>query len=127
MKKPEIVEKYWYSIDWDVNKLWSLDLPVVEVRMEVLEWHLDVPIWPDNNGVPYSVTPRQVLEEPNLYLRESNRIVRSNLEYPLDIFQNKGKIMILDGVHRLAKAWQAGQKKIKSRWIPEAEIIRMKV
>ncbi len=94
--------------------------------MKVLVWHLDVPIWPDNKGIPYSVTPREVLEEPAKFPKESNRIIRSSLEYPLEIFQNKSKVMILDGVHRFAKAWQAGQEKIYSRWIPEAEIIKLK-
>ena len=126
MKKPELVEKYWYSIDWDVKKLWLLDLPVVEVSMEVLVWHLEVAIWPDNHGKPYTVTPRQVLEEPARYPKEYQRIIGASLEYPLEIYQNKSKVMILDGVHRLAKAWQGGQEKIKSRWIPEAGIIRLK-
>ncbi len=125
MKKPEIVEKYWYSIDWDVTKLWLLDLPVVEIRMNVLFWHLDVPIWPDNKGIPYSITPRQVLEKSTKYHKEYERIVKANLDYPLEIFQNLDKVMILDGVHRFAKAWQIGQKKIHSRWVPESEVIKL--
>jgi len=125
MKKPEIVEKYWYSIDWDVGKLWSLELTVVELKIDNLIWHLDVPIWPDNMGIPYSVTPRQVIDEPTKYLKEYRRIKRSDLHYPLEIYKNKDRIMILDGVHRFTKAWYKGHEKIRARWIPETEIIKL--
>ncbi len=44
MTKPTIMEKYWYSIDWGMPRLprfWELDLPIGEISMDLLTWHLD--------------------------------------------------------------------------------------
>lgn len=38
------MEKYWYSIDWGMPRLprfWELDLPIGEISMDLLTWHLD--------------------------------------------------------------------------------------
>ena len=120
--RPEIISEYWYSIDWNVRELWSLDLPKVELPLVQLEWHLDVPVWPDEEGQPYTVTPRQVLGYPASYPKESARLRSASLAYPLEIFRNRGRLMILDGIHRLAKAHALGLEEIHVRHIPESAV-----
>lgn len=122
---PPAIRKYWYSIDWDVESLWRLDLPVEEIEFRELAWHLDVAVWPDEQGNPYTVTPRQVLEEAARHPTEHRRIRAASLDYPLEVFAHLGRTMILDGVHRLAKAKIAGLSTMRVRRVPEEAVTRI--
>lgn len=122
---PPAIRKYWYSIDWDVESLWRLDLPVEEIEFRELAWHLDVAVWPDEQGAPYTVTPRQVLEEADRHPTEHRRIQAASLDYPLEVFDHLGRTMILDGVHRLAKAKMAGLSTVRVRRVPEDAVARI--
>lgn len=114
---PKIIQDYWYSIDWDVEAIWRLNLPTEEFPFRELAWHLDAPVWPDGEK-RYCVTPRQVLDEPQRFKAEADRIENASLEYPIDVFFNRDRWMILDGVHRLAKAWRQTAKKVRVRRVP---------
>ena len=116
-----IVEEYWYSIDWDVEAIWELDLPVQTMPVAELVWHLEVPIWP-LDGVGYVITPNQVMGEPERYAEEYLRVIQADLTYPIDIFHHKGRWMILDGIHRLAKAVSQGQTVMQVRKEPRSAI-----
>lgn len=124
MEHPAVIRKYWYSIDWDVETLWALDLPVEIVDLDRLIWHLDVPIWADR-GRPYSVTPRQVMDAPAQFHVEAARIAAADLAYPLEVFENKGRLMILDGVHRMARAVQLGHESLNVRFAPASAVTRL--
>ena len=124
MEHPEVIREYWYSIDWDVETLWALDLPVETVDLARLIWHLDVPIWADG-GRPYSVTPRQVMGDPARFAVEAARIAAADLAFPLEVFENKGRLMILDGVHRLARAVELGHDRINVRFVPASAVTRL--
>ena len=121
-ERPAITSDYWYSIDWDVERLWRLDLPVERMPLAALAWHLDVPVWPDEARRPYSVTPRQVLENPAEHPTEFRRVNAASLDHPLEVFRNRDRLMILDGVHRLAKAHALGLKEVPVRHVPESEV-----
>ena len=120
--RPAIISEYWYSIDWDVGELWRLDLPAERMPLAALAWHLDVPVWPDEGRRPYSVTPRQVLENPEENPTEFGRVDAASLAYPLEVFRNRDRLMILDGVHRLAKAHALGLKEVMVRHVPESAV-----
>ncbi len=51
---------------WDQALLRRLDLPVVELLVAELEWHLDLPFWA-HEGDPFRVSPSQVAADPELY------------------------------------------------------------
>ena len=116
---PPIIEDLWYSIDWDVPTLWALDLPKTMLPMERLIWHLDVPVWPDPDDVPYRVTPRQVIENPSLHAREIARVDAADLAFPIEVILRGDDWMILDGIHRLTKAWRDGATEISARIVPD--------
>jgi len=46
----------------------------------------------------------------------------SDLKYPIDIMRNKGKWLLLDGLHRLVKAKILGYSSIYVRKIPRSKI-----
>ncbi len=118
---PQSVLEYGFDFDWDEKDVWELDYPVEQMDIETLEWHFEVPFWDWNNEC-YNLTPRQVIEDKDQYKEQYDRIMNSNIEYPIDIMENKGKYVILDGLHRLAKYKILGYKEIKVRIIPRREI-----
>lgn len=120
---PPVIRRYWYTIDWEVEALWALDLPVVSLPMARLAWHLGVPVWPDATGRPYCVTPREVLAAPDVHKAEHCRILHADPAFPIEVIDRDGRLMILDGVHRLAKLWSGGAGQVTARMIP-AEAVR---
>lgn len=121
----DIIDRYWYSIDWDVPTIWALDLPVHEISVDRLVWHMDAPVWCDASGVPYQTTPNQVLQNFEENWREYDRILKVDLRYPIEIFQLKQRLMILDGIHRLACAIMLGHDNISVRFVPEDAIQKL--
>jgi len=125
-KHPKIIERYWYSIAWDVPALWALDLPVFEIPMKHLEWHLDAPVWPNEAGEGYRVSPRQVVENARENPTEFARIQSADLGFPIEVLERKNRWMILDGIHRLTKAYLMGQAQIRARKVPQSAVQRLK-
>ena len=118
---PRTIAEYWYAFDWDVEALWALDLPAGPFPIDTLLWHLDVPLWPLDDQ-QYALTPRQVLRSPFRYAREYKRVRAANLMFPIEITWLKGRWLILDGVHRLARAHEDGLEEIMVRKVPRAMI-----
>jgi hypothetical protein len=87
---------------WDVARLWSLaaELPVQERSVASLEEQLDHNCWFDPDEPP---TVRRVVEHVR-------RIAQADFQYPI-ILSDTGEIM--DGMHRLAKAWADGLPTVK--------------
>ena len=125
-RRPEIIERYWYAIDWDVPSLWALDLPVVHLSMDDLIWHLDVPVWPDEAGQGYQVTPRQVYENKMENPTEFARIMAADLSFPIEVLALERRLMILDGIHRLTKAHLEGRAEVSARMVPPSAVQKLK-
>ncbi|MFA6534347.1 MAG: hypothetical protein WCT37_04205 [Patescibacteria group bacterium] len=108
--------------NWDEEKIWLLDLPVVEMDVEELLWHFDTPWWPNDNGDRWTVTPWEVISQNAGSQNEQNKMAQADTAYPLDILENKGRWLVLDGLHRLAKLYKQGQKKVKVRIVPRERL-----
>ena len=121
IKIPESVLEYGFDFDWNEKDVWELEYPVQEIASEVLEWHFDVPFWNWNNKW-YVLKPRDVINNPKKYKLEYERIMNSDISYPIDVMANKERLVILDGLHRLVKCHILGINKIKVRIIPRSEI-----
>ena len=115
-KLPEIIKQVGFDFHWDEKKVWVLDVPVEEMDIEELEWHFEIPFWFTPGGF-YDLTPNQVLEDPEKYNEEFERIMKADLSFPLDIMLKGDRWVLLDGLHRLAKAKQKGMEKVKVRKI----------
>jgi len=120
-KWPEIIKKVGFDFSWDEKKVWQLEIPVEEMDISKLVWHLDIPFIWHKKGV-YNLGPRKIIEDPKSYPEEYERMMKSDLKYPLDIMRNKGRWLLLDGLHRLMKACSLGMKKINVRKIPRSKI-----
>lgn len=117
----------WSSVgldfgNWEEEKIWALELPVIEMNIADLAWHFDVPFWPNDKGERWEVTPMEVINKKEGTVSEQKNVDKADLNYPIDILENKGKWLILDGIHRLAKAHKQGHAKIKARIIPRERL-----
>ncbi len=114
----------WASVgldfgNWEEEKIWALDLPVTEIETEQLAWLLDVPFWENDASERWTVTPRDVIDRTPGTSREQERTTQADISFPIDIFENKGKWLVLDGLHRLTKLYMQGAEHIRVRSIPK--------
>ncbi|HED37624.1 MAG TPA: hypothetical protein ENI76_05190 [Ignavibacteria bacterium] len=114
---PQIIKDVGFDFSWDEKKVWALDVPTEEISIDELTWHFGIPFHWHGNEV-YNLTSREVLENPDKYKDEYNRTMNTDLAYPIDIMENKGRWLILDGLHRLMKAHSLGMKKVIVRKVP---------
>lgn len=118
---PQIIKDVGFDFSWDEKKVWALDYPVEEIDLDELIWHFDIPFHWHDGGI-YNLKSMEIINDPEKYKDEYERTMKADLSHPIDIMKNKGRWLILDGLHRLMKAYIQGQKKVKVRKIPRERI-----
>ena len=121
-KKPNIIDEVGFDFDWDSKKVWALDIPVIEMDIKELIWHFDLPFWELEDTDDYNLTPKAVIDNKSGTREHRKKIEEADTSHPIDIMENKGRWLILDGLHRLVKLYESGAKKIKVRIIPREKI-----
>jgi hypothetical protein len=119
---PDIIKQVGFDFDWDSSKVWSLDVPVSEINIDELVWHFDIPFWEKENTDEYNLTPREVINKKEGTAEHRKKIEQADTRHPIDIMENKGRWLILDGLHRLVKLYELGSKQISVRKIPREKI-----
>ncbi len=118
---PKIIKEVGFEFPWKNEAVWALDVPTEDMPISELAWHFDVPFhWRD--GGRYNLTSREIIEHPESHKAEYGRTMNCDLKYPIDIMENKGRWLILDGLHRLMKAHILKMDKVKVRKIPRNKI-----
>ncbi len=118
---PQIIKDVGFDFDWDESKVWLLDVLVTEIPIGELAWHFEIPFWCEGDAV-YNLKPADVIAHPDAHKPEYNRIMTADTNYPIDIMKNKGRWLILDGLHRLVKLSIQGAKIVRVRIIPRERI-----
>jgi hypothetical protein len=121
MNTAELIKEVGFDFDWDERKVWQLHEPVTTMHVSELDWHIDIPFW-DKNGGTYNLSPRDVINHPELHPIEYERILKSDSSHPLDVMENKGRWLLLDGLHRLTKQVLGGKEQVRVRIIPRSRI-----
>ena len=87
---------------WSSQTLWQCveGLEIEEMEVELFYWYFERDLWFQDKAVP---TILNVIEH-------FNRILGAELEYPLILSPNG---IIIDGIHRLVKAFINGHSRIK--------------
>ncbi|HLD05523.1 MAG TPA: ParB/RepB/Spo0J family partition protein [Candidatus Nanoarchaeia archaeon] len=122
---PEIIKEVGFDFSWDNEKVWALDIPEEDINLSELAWHFEIPFW-DLEPSYYNLAPNQVIQSPNEFKEEYRRTMKADLSHPIDIMENKGRWLILDGLHRLVKAKILGYTRVKVRRIPRSAIPKIK-
>lgn len=107
--------------------LWKLteNLPTTDVNLKELIWHFDMPVWEKDYTDDWNLTPWQVIHKEDNTLDHQEKIKKSDLSFPIIITNYQDKSVILDGVHRLAKAYLEGRKTIEVKNI-SYEILKLR-
>lgn len=122
---PSEIEAVGVDFPRDLEKLWALELPVEEIPIEELAWHLDLPFFwqPD---LPFSLKPSDVLKSPDKYEYRMGRIMGVDENFPIHIIFWKERWVILDGLHRFCKQVVQGKTVIKVKKVPVEFIDKIK-
>lgn len=67
---------------------------------------------------PFSLNPREVLENQDKFDYRMKRIMEVDTNYPIDIMFWKGQWVIVDGLYRYCQLVAKGEKIIKVRKVP---------
>ena len=118
---PQIIKDVGFDFSWDEKKVWALEFPSEEMEIGKLIWHFDIPFhW--HGGQKYNLKSWDIINYPDKYEDEYKRTMNSDLTYPIDVMENKGRWLILDGLHRLMKSYILKRDKVMVRKIPREEI-----
>lgn len=115
---PKMHRELGFDFWWDRRKLWAIDLPIVEMPVKDLAWHLTHPFWSEA-GEPLAVSPLDVAESPDEHQEQFQRTMSADLAYPINVIYLKGRWLIMDGYHRLLKAHILGQESILAKQAQE--------
>ena len=102
---------------WDLDRLLALDLPRRDVLVSDLAWMLDLPLWRED-GEWFVVTPNEVRAAPEDHPDQWNRTLRCDLSAPIHVTVRDGRLVIMDGVHRLLSAAVDGVASLPARELP---------
>ncbi len=116
---PRILTDVGLSMFVNTVKLRELPLPIVEVPIEQLIWHFDMPVWEKDRTNDWNLTPWEVIRKEVGSDVHQKRVKEANAIYPIVVTEYKNRLVILDGIHRLVKTYENGQKAIKAKIIPE--------
>jgi hypothetical protein len=121
-KTPKILTDAGYEIYCDSVKLRELDVPVVDFEINKLMWNFDLPFWAKDGTDDWNLTPWDVVKKIEGSDDHQKRVEQANLQFPILLLNKDGRWLIIDGVHRLVKAFQAKQQTIKAKIFSEAEV-----
>jgi hypothetical protein len=110
---PEVLKETLGIEPWQIPTE-ELDEHVEEVALETLEWALDLPIW-GWRGRPFQITPNQVRAEPAKYAVHYARTMWSDVDDAIHLAERNGRWVVVDGYHRLLKAFIEGRTAIRVR------------
>lgn len=114
---PDSLHDVILDFHWDLDRLWRLDLPVTEVAVAGLEWHLRLPLWA-HEGKPFSVSPAEVTEDRHRFHEHYARTMAADLGCPIHLLARPIRPTVLDGVHRLHKAVLLGHRTVPAKLVP---------
>ncbi len=117
---PAALQGIFFPFLWDKQALWQLPTVPTAVSLSALEWHLDLPVWSTHPPNPlFNLRPCDVIDHPQLHAGHWARIQTADMNYPIDMFQNNGRWVIMDGYHRLARHVVHNSKSVLIRKHPD--------
>lgn len=118
---PQTIKDVGFDFSWSEEKVWALNVPVTKMNVTELTWHFDILFLWEGNGI-YNLKPQAVIDNPEQHQEEYERTMKADLRHPIDIMENKGRWLILDGLHRLMRASIQGLSEVDVRIIPRGNI-----
>jgi hypothetical protein len=118
---PPVIRQTLPMVPWDIQKLHSLDLPIRPVAVGALAWLFDLPLW-QRDGARFQVSPAQVRAEPARFPDHMRRVMASDPKHPIHLVEHNGRLVVLDGYHRLLKAAIEGRAQIEAMILSQQDL-----
>jgi hypothetical protein len=115
----KIIRGVGFDFDWDSKKVWKLDVPITKMRLIDLIWHFEYPFWEKEGSDDYNLTPWEVIKNPKEHSNHFSLVESYDTSYPIDVMENKGRHVILDGLHRLVKLYLQKKEIVEVLIIPK--------
>lgn len=115
---PKILTDVGLNMFVNTIELRDFDVPVSEINIQDLLWHFDMPVWEKDETDDWNLTPWEVIHKKSGTTEHRKRVQDADLQHPLIITRYKDRLVILDGVHRLAKAYMEKSSAVKAKVIP---------
>ena len=98
----------YFDLRWS-DDIWQMGEGLFEAKVSDFEWHLDCPFWASNPPIAiFDLKPRTVISAPESHPGHMARINSVDLDYPLSVATFGNLLVVLDGIHRLAKHVMVG-------------------
>ncbi|MBS0221988.1 MAG: hypothetical protein JSR91_14725 [Proteobacteria bacterium] len=125
---PDVLQGVILDYLWDHAKLHALTgLREMTVPVSDLAWHLDLPFWAEG-GKPFRVCPSEVALDRIRHSAQWNRTKGADLRFPLHArTDSEGRVILLDGIHRLLKASIVGMSAVNVRILSDDELSKIAV
>jgi len=123
---PAHIVSYAFDFRWDNELVWKLEVDTEVMPVDELLWHFDVP-WLHTEGERFNLTPTDIMQHPDLYPEQYERTMQSDTSFPIDIMENKGRWLIMDGLHRLMKLIYGGATTVVVRKIPRELVSQIEI
>src|SRR5688572_15298188 len=108
--------------DWDEKKAWEFDLPSETMDLNRFLWLFDVPFYHADDGRKHVISAWDILHKKPGSTNEQRRLKEADESIPIIVLYHNNKWFVLDGIHRLIKAYQKGEQKIATRVFPEERL-----
>lgn len=118
---PPVIRQTLPMVPWDLDRLHRLDLPVRPLAVAGLAWLLELPLW-QLDGVRFRVSPGRVRAAPDRYPDHMKRVMAADLARPVHVTEHRGRLVILDGYHRLLKAAIEGRAHIDAMVLSASDL-----
>ena len=117
---PKSLTDVGLSMFVDTTKLRELPLPIIEVPLEKMIWQFDLPVWAKDGTDDWNLTPWDVIKNEPGSIIHRKRMEAADMGYPIVLTEYKSRLVALDGIHRLVKAYLQDKKTIAAKIIPSA-------
>lgn len=118
LQPPKILIDAGLCIFVNAIELRDFAVSVTEISIKELLWHFDMPVWEKDGTDDWNLTPWDVINKKDGTTKHQQKVQNADLRYPLIITRYKNRLVILDGVHRLVKAYIEGSTVVKAKIIP---------
>jgi hypothetical protein len=117
---PDHLRGVFFDRLWDNNKIWALPTPTTLEPLADLVWLLSLTVWSTVRGeARFDLAPAMVVAQPDRYPRHWAGIGAVDLAYPLELFSQGDRWVIVDGYHRLARHWLESSEVVPVRLHPK--------